>query len=233
MRPTRITGAPAKIGNLACDGRPILGLDSRHLPEITLDGASGCYLIPAHARTGRSPLDPIRFRRRLLPLRRPCRPHIRDRGRLSSDPPANWMCSSADSYRLVSYSDAHSPPMPGREATTFTEPDYFAIARALRTGTGLAGTIEFNPKKASTTSMGTGNAGALCARSEHAALPDLPRARKAADDRVAVFPRDNHGRGGPLAGFGVAAAFVAAIGTGLLDRSGAAAPRRAGAVGAD
>ena len=46
-----ITGALARVGNLAADGRPILGLDSRNLLEITLSGGDGCYLIPAHAWT--------------------------------------------------------------------------------------------------------------------------------------------------------------------------------------
>ncbi len=60
----------------------------------------------------------------------------------------NWMCSALDSYRLVSNSDAHSPPMLGREATTFnTDLDYFAMADALRTGNGLAGTLEFYPEE--------------------------------------------------------------------------------------
>ena len=66
---------------------------------------------------------------------------------LSSDPPMNWMCSSLDAYRLVSNSDAHSPPMLGREATTLdVELDYFAIERALRTGSGLQGTVNFFPE---------------------------------------------------------------------------------------
>src|SRR5262249_46555133 len=67
---------------------------------------------------------------------------------LSRDPPMNWRCSSLDVYRLVSNSDAHSPPMLGREATTFgTSLDYFAMADALRTGEGLSGTIEFFPEE--------------------------------------------------------------------------------------
>ena len=67
---------------------------------------------------------------------------------LSSDPPMNWACSSLDAYRLVSNSDAHSPPMLGREATVFdTDLDYFAMAAALRTGNGLEGTIEFFPEE--------------------------------------------------------------------------------------
>ena len=52
---------------------------------------------------------------------------------LSSDPAMNWRVSSLDRYRLVSNSDAHSPPALGREATVLdTELDYFAVRRALR-----------------------------------------------------------------------------------------------------
>src|SRR6202034_1380820 len=43
----KITTALAKVGNLASDGRPILGLDSRHLLDITLNAGPGCYLVPA------------------------------------------------------------------------------------------------------------------------------------------------------------------------------------------
>jgi PHP family Zn ribbon phosphoesterase len=47
----RITAALAAIGNLGSDGRPILGLDSRHLLDITLSAGPGCYLVPAHIWT--------------------------------------------------------------------------------------------------------------------------------------------------------------------------------------
>src|SRR6266508_1797756 len=40
-----------RIGNFASDGRPILGLDSRDLLEITLESGPGSYLVPAHAWT--------------------------------------------------------------------------------------------------------------------------------------------------------------------------------------
>jgi len=146
----RITKALSKIGNLASDGRPILGLDSRDLLEITLNGGPGCYLVPAHVWTpwfaalgSRSGFDSVAE----------CYADLADQvfaieTGLSSDPPMNWMCSALDSYRLVSNSDAHSPPMLGREATTFsTDLDYFAMADALRTGNGLAGTIEFYPEE--------------------------------------------------------------------------------------
>jgi DNA helicase II / ATP-dependent DNA helicase PcrA len=146
----RISGALSKIGNLASDGRPILGLDSRHLLEITLDGGPGCYLVPAHAWTpwfavlgSKSGFDAVADCYGDLAA------HVFaiETG-LSSDPPMNWRCSSLDGYRLVSNSDAHSPPMLGREATTFeVEVDYFAMADALRSGDGLAGTIEFYPEE--------------------------------------------------------------------------------------
>ena len=144
-----ITAALAKVGNLAADGRPILGLDSRHLLDITLNAGPGCYLIPAHIWTpwfavlgSKSGFDAI------ADCYGDLAGHVFavETG-LSSDPPMNWMCSSLDGYRLVSNSDAHSPPMLGREATTLdTELDYFAIERALRTGTGLAGTVNFFPE---------------------------------------------------------------------------------------
>ena len=146
----RIAGALSKIGNLASDGRPILGLDSRHLLEITLEGGPGCYLVPAHAWTpwfavlgSKSGFDAV------ADCYGDLAGHVFaiETG-LSSDPPMNWRCSALDGYRLVSNSDAHSPPMLGREATTFdVELDYFAIADALRSGEGLAGTIEFYPEE--------------------------------------------------------------------------------------
>jgi DNA helicase II / ATP-dependent DNA helicase PcrA len=46
-----ITATLARIGNLAADGRPILGLDSRDLLEITLASDPGSYLVPAYVWT--------------------------------------------------------------------------------------------------------------------------------------------------------------------------------------
>lgn len=146
----RIARALSKIGNLASDGRPILGLDSRDLLEITLDGGPGCYLVPAHAWT---PWFAVLGSKSGFDLVTECYRDLASQvfaieTGLSSDPAMNWRCSSLDGYRLVSNSDAHSPPMLGREATTFgVSLDYFAIAQALRTGDGLAGTIEFYPEE--------------------------------------------------------------------------------------
>ncbi len=139
-----------KIGNITADGRPILGLDARDLLEITLESDPGAYLVPAHAWTpwfavlgSKSGFDTVEECYRDLAG------HIfaLETG-LSSDPSMNWRVSALDRYRLVSNSDAHSPPILGREASRFdTEPDYFAIRRALETGEGYLGTVEFFPEE--------------------------------------------------------------------------------------
>src|ERR1700761_1052592 len=146
-----ITRQLLRIGNLASEGRPILGLDSRNLLEITLSGGDGCYLVPAHAWT---PWFAVLGSQSGFDRVADCYADLADHivaieTGLSSDPEMNWRVSSLDGYRLVSNSDAHSPPMLGREATAFTltETDYFAIYRALQTGDGFAGTVEFFPEE--------------------------------------------------------------------------------------
>ncbi len=149
-RADRIVESLGKIGNLKSDGRPILGLDSRDLLEITLDGGDGCYLVPAHIWTpwfaamgSKSGFDSIEECYGDLA------PHVFavETG-LSSDPPMNWRLSILDRFTLVSNSDAHSPPKLGREACAFeTDMDYFAIKGALETRKGYAGTVEFFPEE--------------------------------------------------------------------------------------
>src|SRR5215475_4074711 len=144
----RFSDALARIGNIASDGRPILGLDSRNLLEITLESGPDAYLVPAHIWTpwfaalgSQSGFDSI------ADCYGDLAPHIFavETG-LSSDPPMNWRVSFLDRYRLTSNSDAHSPGKLGREATTFDcELDYFALKRALETGDGYVGTVEFFP----------------------------------------------------------------------------------------
>ncbi|MEV4462040.1 UvrD-helicase domain-containing protein [Micromonospora echinofusca] len=146
----RFNAALGRIGNLGSDGRPILGLDSRDLLEITLEASADGYLVPAHIWTpwfsalgSKSGFDAI------ADCYADLAEHIFavETG-LSSDPGMNWRVGSLDGYQLVSNSDAHSPPALAREATVFaTARDYFAIRDALRTGDGLAGTIEFFPEE--------------------------------------------------------------------------------------
>ena len=106
------------IGNIHSDGRPILGLDSRDLLELTLECCPEAELIPAHIWTPHfamfgafSGFDSIGACFADLT------PHIHavETG-LSSDPPMNWRISSLDHLTLVSNSDAHSPSKLGREA---------------------------------------------------------------------------------------------------------------------
>src|SRR3954451_8103220 len=146
----RLSTALGRIGNLTADGRPILGLDSRDLLEITLEASPDGYLVPAHIWTpwfsalgSKSGFDAIAD----------CYADLADHifaveTGLSSDPAMNWRVSSLDRYRLVSNSDAHSPPALAREATLLGSAlDYHAVKAALRTGDGLLGTIEFFPEE--------------------------------------------------------------------------------------
>jgi uncharacterized protein (TIGR00375 family) len=139
-----------KIGNLGSDGRPILGLDSRDLLEITLESSEHGYLVPAHLWT---PWFAVLGSKSGFDAVEDCYVDLADHifaveTGLSSDPAMNWRVSSLDRYRLVSNSDAHSPPILGRESTVFdTELDYFAVRSALETGNGLAGTVEFFPEE--------------------------------------------------------------------------------------
>ena len=146
----RLVAALSRIGNLNSDGRPILGLDSRHLLEMTLASGPDSYLVPAHVWTpwfaalgSKSGFDAVDDCYGDLA------PHIFavETG-LSSDPPMNWRVSSLDRFRLMSNSDAHSPEKLGREVCVFhTEMDYFALRRALETGHGYGGTLEFFPEE--------------------------------------------------------------------------------------
>ncbi|MGE5829384.1 MAG: UvrD-helicase domain-containing protein, partial [Micromonosporaceae bacterium] len=137
-------------GNLGSDGRPILGLDSRDLLEIVLETSPDGFLVPAHIWTpwfsalgSKSGFDTI------AECYADLAGHIKavETG-LSSDPQMNWRVAELDRYQLVSNSDAHSPPALAREATLLhAELDYAAVRRALETGDGLTGTVEFFPEE--------------------------------------------------------------------------------------
>jgi len=143
----------ARVGNLASDGRPILGLDSRHLLEMVLETDPLAFLVPAHIWTpwfsifgSKSGFDSVEECFGSLSS------HIfaLETG-LSSDPEMNWLVSSLDRYRLISNSDAHSGEKLGREANLFSGPvSYEGIYRALRgegVGHDFLGTVEFFPEE--------------------------------------------------------------------------------------
>ena len=111
----------AKYGNLASDGRPILGMDASELARIIFDIDENCMVIPGHIWTpwfslfgSMSGFDRIED----------CFEDQTDKifaleTGLSSDPAMNWRLSCLDRFTLVSNSDSHSPSRIGREANVF------------------------------------------------------------------------------------------------------------------
>ncbi len=146
----RLNDSLGKIGNLASDGRPILGLDAKELLRMTLDASPDSLFIPAHAWTPHfSVFGAASGFDSLEECFGDLAPEIRaiETG-LSSDPAMNWRLSQLDGVTLVSNSDAHSTAKLGREANVLeTELSYGAITDAIRTGRGFQGTIEFFPEE--------------------------------------------------------------------------------------
>jgi len=140
----------ARLGNVASDGRPILGLDAKYLLELVLEIDPQSLVIPAHIWTpwfsvlgSKSGFDSLEecFEDGLDLI------SALETG-LSSDPAMNWQVAALDRFLLVSNSDAHSPQKLGREANLFTvPPTYPDLARAIRTKNGFAGTLEFFPQE--------------------------------------------------------------------------------------
>ena len=138
------------IGNLHSDGRPILGLDCRDLLEMTLESCPEAIFFPAHIWTPHfslfgafSGFDTIEECFEDLT------PHIHalETG-LSSDPPMIRKLSALDRFQLISNSDAHSPSKMGREANLMDiDLSYEGLKKAINTGKGLSGTIEFFPEE--------------------------------------------------------------------------------------
>lgn len=146
----RISNKLEQIGNIHSDGRPILGLDCRDLLEIALELCPEAVYVPAHIWTPHfsmfgafSGFDTVEeCFEDLAPY-----VHAVETG-LSSDPPMNWRVSALDRFQLISNSDAHSPAKLGREANLLDIPmSYEGLSRAIQTGEGLHGTIEFFPEE--------------------------------------------------------------------------------------
>jgi len=149
----RINRELSKIGNLAADGRPILGISAKRLVEAVWNAEPAAEVIPAHVWTpwfsvfgSKSGFDTLEecfdeYTERIFAI---------ETG-LSSDPEMNWRLSSLDRLTLVSNSDAHSPGKLGREATLFDlpEPGYDALIAAMkdRDPARFLGTIEFYPQE--------------------------------------------------------------------------------------
>lgn len=121
--------------HLMSDGRPIIGLTSIQLCEVVFSINSTCLIIPAHAWTpwfalfgSMSGFDSIAeafgpYTDQIFAI---------ETG-LSSDPAMNWRITELDHRSIVSFSDAHSGPKLGREATVFNlqELSFNAIREAI------------------------------------------------------------------------------------------------------
>lgn len=121
--------------NLISDGRPIIGLTSIEVAELVFSIDPTCLIIPAHAWTpwfslygSESGFDSIdecfgNFAKYIYAI---------ETG-LSSNPAMNWRIKELDSRSIVSFSDAHSGPKLGREATVFElkELSYKSIREAI------------------------------------------------------------------------------------------------------
>lgn len=142
----------SKRGKLASDGRPILGMDSKDVLQIVLD--HGGSMIPAHVWTpwfglfgSKSGFDSIEeCFEELTPFI-----YAIETG-LSSDPPMNWRMEFLDDKRIVSFSDSHSSPNIGREATVFEveSASYQSLFRAIQNPdkkNRIVQTIEFFPEE--------------------------------------------------------------------------------------
>ncbi len=140
------------IGNLASDGRPILGLDSEELAKIVFNINPRAVIIPAHAWTpwfslfgSMSGFDRIEdcFEAQTPKI------FAIETG-LSSDPAMNWRLSALDKITLISNSDSHSPQKIGREANVFDcDLNYKTIREVLQTKdkSRFLYTVEFFPEE--------------------------------------------------------------------------------------
>lgn len=108
--------------NLLSDGRPIVGISSKDLLELSLEIDKNILFIPAHAWTpwfsifgSKSGFDSIKdcFGELAKYI------YAIETG-LSSDPLMNWQITELDNRSILSFSDAHSGPKLGREATVFS-----------------------------------------------------------------------------------------------------------------
>jgi uncharacterized protein (TIGR00375 family) len=148
----KINSKLARLGNIASDGRPILGTPVQDMVKLLLDISPKCFIVPAHAWTpwfsvfgSASGFDSIEecFGDQSKNI------HCIETG-LSSDPAMNWRLSALDKITLISNSDAHSPRKIGREANAFDcQLAYSEIIDTLKTKNGkkLLYTIEFFPEE--------------------------------------------------------------------------------------
>jgi len=148
----KINATLSRYGNLASDGRPILGLDAAEIARIVFDIDENCMVVPGHIWTpwfslfgSMSGFDHIEncFEGQTSKI------FALETG-LSSDPAMNWRLSALDRFSLISNSDSHSPGKIGREANVFDcDLNYKTIREVLKTKDRkrFLYTIEFFPEE--------------------------------------------------------------------------------------
>jgi uncharacterized protein (TIGR00375 family) len=148
----KINDTLSRYGNLASDGRPILGMDAAEIARIVFDIDENCMVIPGHIWTpwfsifgSMSGFDRIEdcFEKQTPKI-------FAGETGLSSDPQMNWRLSQLDRITLISNSDSHSPSKIGREANVFDcELNYKTIREVLKNKDKkrFLYTIEFFPEE--------------------------------------------------------------------------------------
>jgi len=120
----KITQKLVKHGcKVSSDGRPITGLSAIQILEIVLETDKNAMLIPAHiwtpwfslfgSRSGFNSIEEAfgKYSKYIYGI---------ETG-LSSDPLMNWQIKELQNKTILSFSDAHSGPKLGREATVFVQ----------------------------------------------------------------------------------------------------------------
>ncbi|MFH0732558.1 MAG: endonuclease Q family protein [Candidatus Omnitrophota bacterium] len=131
----KINTALSGYGNIAYDGRPIIGIDAKNLAEILFGISKDIFLVPGHIWTpwfslfgSKSGFDSIEecFEEYAKDI------YALETG-LSSDPGMNWQWSKLDRFNLLSNSDSHSPQKIAREANVFDiDMSYKAVTDTLK-----------------------------------------------------------------------------------------------------
>ncbi len=135
--------------NLASDGRPITGLSAKALTEIILGVEPLTIIIPAHIWT---PWFSLFGSESGYDFFKECFEELSDKifaieTGLSSEPEMNWRVADLDTKAIVSFSDSHSMPNLGREATIFKGNLSFDELRDDLIKQNILGTIEFFPEE--------------------------------------------------------------------------------------
>jgi len=151
-----VSRAVARFGNVASNGRPVLGTSVQRAVDAIMTASPDTTIIPAHIWT---PWYSVLGKRSGFDSLEECfGPYIEhvtavETG-LSSDPSMCRRVSTLDPRTLVSFSDAHGPERLGREATVFEldEMSYPALRAALVAGPADRGsrvtsTVEMFPQE--------------------------------------------------------------------------------------